>query len=204
MNQGMHHEIIATDKIFEGRVISVFRDEVKLPDGRVTCWDRVGHPGAVGIVPLLPDGNVLMVRQFRNAAGGFLLEIPAGKLDQPEEPLECARRELAEETGHSAAKMVKLAEFYNSPGFCNEYFHLYLGTDLVPAEGSTEEEEFLEVVEIPLDELTGMISSRAISDAKSIIGISLTRLYLQGALAAMEEPGCSPAGSPGKQCRREG
>jgi ADP-ribose pyrophosphatase len=174
------HEVLASEQVFDGRVVKVFLDDVRLPDGRQARWERVAHPGAVGIVPLLDDNTVLMVRQFRHAVGGVLLEIPAGKLDSGEPPLATAHRELAEEVGKSAGEMLKLAEFYNSPGYADEYFHLYLARELSDEEREPEPDEFLEIERVPLDHALEMVSSAAIRDAKSIIGLTMTHLYLSG------------------------
>lgn len=174
------HEILKSEQAFDGRVIRVFLDDVKLPDGRTARWERVAHPGAVGIVPLLESGEVLMVRQYRHAVRGVLLEIPAGKLDAGEPPLECAHRELEEEVGMKAGEMLKLAEFYNSPGYSDEYFHLYLARDLTDGEAEPEADEFLELSRIRLEEALGMVSTGEIRDAKSIIGLSLTLQFTSG------------------------
>ena len=174
------HEILSSEQVFAGRVIEVFVDSVMLPDGREASWERVAHPGAVGIVPVLADGTVLMVRQFRNAVGGELLEIPAGKLDNNEPPRRCAERELAEEVGMKAGELTKLAEFYNSPGFSDEYFHLYLARGLSPADGEKDADEFLEVERYGLDELLAMVSRAEITDAKSVIGIALAVMFANG------------------------
>ena len=174
------HEIISSEQVFNGKVVKVFLDDVRLPDGRNARWERVEHPGAVGIVPLLDKSTLLMVRQYRHAVRGDLLEIPAGKLDRDESPVECARRELIEETGYRAERMTKLAEFYNSPGYSDERFFLYAGEYLSPQESVSEPDEFLEVVKIDLSEALSMVSHGSIRDAKSIIGITLTGLFLRG------------------------
>lgn len=174
------HEILSSEKAFDGRVVKVFLDDVRLPDGRSARWERVAHPGAVGIVPLHEDNTIVMVKQYRHAVRGVLLEIPAGKLDSGEPPLQTAQRELAEEVNLKAGGMIKLAEFYNSPGFSDEYFHLYLARELTEEEGESEPDEFLEVVRLTLSDAMGMISSGDIVDAKSIIGITLTHLFLTG------------------------
>ena len=174
------HEVVGSEQVFDGHVVKLFLDDVRLPDGRVVCWESVKHPGAVGMVPLRDDGRVLMVRQYRHAVRGVLLEIPAGKLDKGEEPAECARRELAEEVGMKAESTVPLSEFYNSPGYSDEMFFLYLCTGLSPAPGAPEPDEFLDVVEVPLDEGLAMIADGRIIDAKSVIGLTLARAYTRG------------------------
>jgi ADP-ribose pyrophosphatase len=174
------HEILGSEPVFDGRVIKVFLDEVRLPDGRKATWERVAHPGAVGIVPLMTDGSVVMVRQYRHAVRGVLLEIPAGKLDTGEPPLATAQRELAEEAGLKAGEMIKLSEFYNSPGYSDECFHIYLARDLSEEQGESEPDEFLEVERVSLAGALEMVSSGDIRDAKSIIGLSLAFLFMSG------------------------
>lgn len=181
------HGILSSEPVYEGKVVSLYRDRVKLPDGRVATWERIVHQGAVGMVPLQDDDSVLLVRQYRNAVRHVLLEIPAGKLEPGEAPEDCANRELVEEVGMRAGELVKLSEFYNSPGYSDEYFHLYLATDLVVEEGQTEADEFLEVVKVTLDEAIGMIGDGRITDAKSVMGVALTKLYLDGAIQAFGE-----------------
>ncbi len=180
------HEIVSSEQVFDGRVVKVFLDDVRLPDGRSARWERVAHPGAVGIVPLLETGEVLMVRQYRHAVRGVLLEIPAGKLDPGEPPLECAHRELEEEVGMKAGEMVKLAEFFNSPGYSDEYFHLYLARDLTPGKADPEADEFLEIERLRLEEAPKLIAGGDITDAKSIIGLSLASQFIEGVLRPFE------------------
>lgn len=170
---------VSTERAYDGRIIKVYLDELVFPDGKTATWERVVHPGAVGMVPLMEDGTVLMVRQYRNAVDGGLLEIPAGKLDRPEEPVECAHRELIEEVGHRAGLMTKLAEFYNSPGYSDEYFYLYLARELSPEHGESEPYEFLSVERYTLGELMEMIASGGLKDAKSIIGVALASLMFR-------------------------
>lgn len=174
------HEVLSTERAFEGHVIQVYIDQIRLPDGRTARWERVVHPGAVGMVPLTDDGEVIMVRQYRHAVRGVILEIPAGKLDPGEPPVECAERELAEEIGMRAAEMLPLAEFFNSPGYSDERFYLYLARGLTPFEAQGEDDEFLELVRIPLESALDLISSGRIRDAKSIIGLTLARSLVEG------------------------
>ncbi|HEY5526480.1 MAG TPA: NUDIX hydrolase [Candidatus Anoxymicrobiaceae bacterium] len=174
------HEVLSTEKVFDGHVIKVFIDQVRLPDGRTATWERVAHPGAVGMVPLTDEGEVIMVRQYRHAVRGVILEIPAGKLDPGEPPFACATRELAEEIGMKAAEMVLLSEFYNSPGYSDERFFLFVARGLSPEQGQAEDDEFLELVKVPLASSMELISTGQIRDAKSIIGLTLARSYLDG------------------------
>jgi ADP-ribose pyrophosphatase len=174
------HELLASEQVFDGRIVKVFLDDVRLPDGRSARWERVTHPGAVGIVPLLDDGTVLMVRQYRHPVGGVLLEIPAGKLDSGEPPWTTAQRELSEEVGMRAGELFKIAEFYNSPGYSNEYFHLYMARGLTEEPGETEPDEFLEVERVRLTDALDMISTGDIKDAKSIIGLTVALMIMSG------------------------
>jgi ADP-ribose pyrophosphatase len=174
------HRTLSSDLVFEGGIIKVFQDDVRLPDGRRARWDRVSHPGAVGMVPVTEDGLVVLVRQFRQAVDGVLLEIPAGKLDRNETPEACAQRELVEEVGFRAEEMVKLTEFYNSPGYSDEYFHLFLARELSAEAGEAEPDEFLEIEAVKMEKALNMIATGDIRDAKSIIGLALTRLFLEG------------------------
>ena len=174
------HRTLATEQVFDGKVVEVFVDEVRLPDGREACWERVAHPGAVGMVPLLGDGTVVLVRQYRHAVGGVILEIPAGKLEKGEPPEACAQRELAEEVGYRAGEMVKLAEFYNSPGYSDEYFHLFLARDLEEEQAKAEPDEFFQVERVHLDKAFNMISTGEVRDAKTVIGITLAKLLIAG------------------------
>lgn len=174
------HRTLSTEQVFDGKIVKVFIDDIRLPDGREARWERVIHPGAVGIVPLLSDQTIVLVRQYRHATGKVLLEIPAGKLEEGERPEVCARRELAEEVGYRAGEMVKLAEFYNSPGYSDEYFHLFLARELDEGQAEAEPDEFLQVKAVHLEEAFDMISTGEVRDAKTIIGITLTKLLIAG------------------------
>ena len=165
---------IGSRVIHEGRIATVRVDEFEYPDGSTAEREIVSHPGAVAVVA--HDGTDLyLVRQPREPVGEeSLLELPAGKLDvEGESPLETARRELAEEIGKAATDWCELKRFYTSPGFAEELVHLYLATDLVDAEGDPEEEERIEIVRWPLNDLDGAISE--CRDAKSLIGLLLFR-----------------------------
>lgn len=174
------HELLASEQVFDGSVVKVFLDDIRLPDGRKARWERVAHPGAVGIVPLMEDGTVILVRQYRHAVRGVLLEIPAGKLEPGEAPWVTAQRELAEEVGMKAGDMSKIAEFYNSPGYSDEYFHLYLARELSEQKGEAEPDEFLQVERVLLTDALDMISTGEIRDAKSIIGLTVALLIMLG------------------------
>ncbi len=174
------HETLQRNTIFEGKVVRLYVDQVRLPNGLEVEREVVRHWGAAGMLPLDDDGYVYLVRQYRHATGEDLLEIPAGKLLSGEDPLRCAERELMEEIGFGAEEWVKLDAFYTSPGFSDEMLHLYLARKLRRGTASPEEDEFLEIVHMPLGEALGMVASGDIKDSKTIAGIALGYLFLQG------------------------
>jgi ADP-ribose pyrophosphatase len=165
--------VLDSRPIYDGRIVRFRVDTVALPDGSTVMREIIHTPGAVVIVPLTDDGRVRLVRQYRSAAGEFLLELPAGTLEPGESPAAAAPRELAEETGDRAAHWERLAGFYTIPGICNEYLHLFLATGLTPGETNREADEFMEVVTLPLEEALAMVRAGTINDAKTMIGLLL-------------------------------
>lgn len=165
--------ILGTDTIYEGRTVTLKVHQVRLEDGRESNREIVEHRGAVAIVPLTADGEVLMVRQFRLAAGGELLEIPAGTLDPGESPRQTAEREIEEEVGRRAGSLEELGAFYVSPGFCTEMIHAYLATDLTESAQNLDEDEVVEVVALPFEEALARCLDGRIQDAKTITGLLL-------------------------------
>jgi ADP-ribose pyrophosphatase len=165
---------VGSKTVFQGKVASVRIDTFRYPDGSSSDREIIGHPGAVAIVAH-DDHNLYLVRQPREAVGeDALLELPAGKLDDPEEhPLDCAKRELAEEVGKSASEWRELKRFYTTPGFAQEEVTVYLATELGQASAVPEEEERIEVVFWPLEKLDRAIEE--CRDAKSLIGLLLFR-----------------------------
>jgi ADP-ribose pyrophosphatase len=162
------------------------------PDGDVANRVVVHHPGAVVVVPLVDDGRAaLLVRQYRVATSSELLEVPAGKRDVAgEAPAATAARELEEEIGFAPGRLVKLAEFYNTPGFCDEYTHLYAALDLVETDGpapTSLEEKHMRVERVALGDVETLIATRRLVDAKSIIGLLLARQYLAGSQPAVDD-----------------
>ena len=157
--------------LHEGKSFSFKTDQVELPNGRTTTRDIVDHPGAVAIVPLLDDSKIVLIRQFRYAAGKELLEIPAGTLEKGEKPDDCAVRELKEETGYEANSMRRLLSCYMAPGYSNEVIHLYVATGLEKGEKETEEDEEIAVEAVGFDETLRMIEENEIEDAKTIVGV---------------------------------
>lgn len=148
-------------------------DNIELPSGKRTTREIVEHGDAVAIVAIDGQGQVLLVRQFREAVGQTLLEVPAGGLKPQEDPVDCVRRELQEEAGFRPLKVEKLGGFYSSPGFCTEYLHLFLATDLEPSQLYDEDTESIEVIKVPLAQIPQLIADGSITDAKSIAGLLL-------------------------------
>ena len=162
---------ISTERIHDGVIVNLRRSEYRRPDGSVVTREVMDHPGAVVMVPVEGD-HVLMVRQPREAVEEFTLELPAGKLDHPgEDPLACAKRDLAEEGGRQAATWRDVGGFYTAPAILTEFIHCFIATDLAPAEGGHEadEDEMIEVIPWPLADLGALIDQ--VHDAKSLIGL---------------------------------
>jgi len=165
-----------TRRIYTGRVVRLDVDTVRFPDGSTGQLELIRHPGAAAIVPCASDPQgadptILLIRQYRYATGGHLWEIPAGTLDPGEDPEACARRELLEETGVTAARLQRLTSIWTTPGFTNEVIHLYLATGLTSGEPSRERDEFIEVVPQPLSRVRALIRDGEISDAKTVAAI---------------------------------
>ena len=163
---------ISREEIFHGVALHVVKDEILLPDGKRSVREISLHNGAAAVIPILPDGRVIMERQYRYAHGKVMLEIPAGKLDTPDEPpLEGAKRELLEETGATAGKYTYLGSIAPSPALINEVIHVYMAQDITFGESRLDEGEFLEVKYYQLDELYDMVMRGEITDAKTQIAI---------------------------------
>ena len=166
---------ISREEIYDGAVLKVVRDKVSLPNGAEAYREMCLHVGAVAVLPLLEDGRVIMERQYRYAHGRVFLEIPAGKLDAPDEiPLSAAQRELREETGAVAERYTYLGRIDTTPALINEKIHLYLAEGLTFGERELDEDEFLDVELIPLEELYGMVMRGEIADSKTQIAVLKT------------------------------
>jgi len=176
----MPFDLIQSELVYQGRAFTVRRDEVRLPNGHSTRLDIVDHIGSVIIIPLDERGNLTFVRQYRHAAGLDLLELPAGTLEPDEDPLVCARRELREETGLDAARIREIGGFYLAPGYSTEFMHVYLATSLHPAPLARDEDEFLEVVQMPVSEALREAHAGEILDAKTLAALLLAEPHLQG------------------------
>ena len=164
-------------QIYKGRVVTLNLETVTLPNQATVELEVVRHPGAAAVVPLKADGTVVLIRQYRLAAGGFIYEVPAGKLHPGEDPQQCAIRELEEEIGYRPARMDKLATFFTAPGFTDEVMHLFKATGLTPGAQKLDHDEVLEVVELSLKEAIDLIKDGTIRDAKTIVGLQF--VYLQ-------------------------
>ena len=169
---------IETKTVYEGLIVNVRNDVAEMQNGKHVPREVVEHPGGVGIVPITNDNKVLMVRQYRYPMEEELLEIPAGKLEPGENPMECALRELSEETGCTAGKIIDLGAIYPSPGYCKEILYLYLALDLEQGEMHLDENEFLSVEPIEINALLYKIMANQLRDAKSIIGIMKAAEYV--------------------------
>lgn len=169
---------------FDGKLIKVTYDIADV-NGNDAWREVVHHPGATAIVAVTEDNKIVMERQFRYALHQPLLEIPAGKLDDGENPLECAKRELAEETGYRATEWTPLGVIATSPGFCNETLHLYLATGLTMGETNWDPDEYVELEYYTLDELMDAFKNESIKDSKSLAAIMLALPYLKSVKAQL-------------------
>lgn len=170
---------LKSDLKFDGRIIKVYNDTVILENEKQASREVVRHPGGVCIVPLTDDNQVLMVEQFRYPYGKVVLEVPAGKLNYGEDPLECGKRELKEETGAVASEYISLGKMYPSPGFLDEIIYIYLAKGLSFEEQNLDDDEFLEVYKMPISELVDMVMKNEIDDAKTQIAILKTYFLTQ-------------------------
>jgi ADP-ribose pyrophosphatase len=169
---------IRKEKIFSGKVVQLYVEDVQLPNGKMSKREVIKHPGAVAIIPITKEGKLVLVRQYRKALERVLVEIPAGKLEKGEEPLATAQRELEEETGYRAHSMSHIVSFYTSPGFADELIHLYLAEGLTKVENaaSLDEDEFVDILEVTLEEAMEMLEKREIYDAKTAYALQYLQL----------------------------
>ncbi len=164
--------------IYSGKVVTLNVDTVQLPNGVTVDLETIRHPGAAAVVPIKDDGTVVLIRQFRHAAGGFIYEIPAGKLSPGEDPLHCAARELEEEVGYRASSFELLTSIFTAPGFADEVIHVYKATGLTQGRQQLDRDEVLEIVEMPLEQAIRRIQDGTIRDGKTIVG--LQAVYIGG------------------------
>ena len=167
----MAEETLSSQLIYEGQVVRLRVDTVQMANGRETTREIVEHAGCVAIIAIDADDNVLLVNQFRKPVEKELLEIPAGSIDAGEDPETTVRRELREETGYLPRKVERLGGFYSAPGYSSEYLYLYLATDLVLSPLHAEDTDDIRLVRVPINQVSGLIASGSICDAKSIAGL---------------------------------
>ncbi len=173
---------IKRERIYQGSLLSVRKDTVELPSGKKSTREIVEHPGAIAIVAITKDKELVLVRQFRKPTEGILLEVPAGVPEKGEAGEDCARRELEEETGFHAKKVRKIWEGYTSPGYSNELIQYYLAEEMTPLKQKTEEDENIEVDLIDLDLCVDMLKAGKIRDNKTMIGIVIADMVVKGEL----------------------
>jgi ADP-ribose pyrophosphatase len=171
---------LSSKRMYSGRIISLDLDDVRFPDGSTGSLELIRHPGASAVLPMLrpedDDPEVLLIRQYRYAADGYLYEVPAGRLDAGESPAACANRELREETGYTAQRVEHLFTMFTTPGFTDEKIHLFLATGLTLGESAREADEFLELVPTRLSRALSMVEQGEIQDAKTALAL----LYAAG------------------------
>ncbi len=163
--------LISSEKIYQGRILDAAVERHAMPDGRQSDFEIIRHPGGAAVLPVLSDGRVLLIKQFRPAIGKMIYEIPAGRLEPEESAQECAGRELTEEVGYSAAQIIPLGGFWSTPGFCDEYIHLFLGCDLTATEQALEPDEVIELCPMPLAEALEKIDKGEILDSKTQLAL---------------------------------
>lgn len=178
MTDYLREELLHSTVAFQGRLLTIRVDKVRLPDGVETTREVVAHPGAVAMVPLLDADHVLLVRQWRHPAGRALLEIPAGTLTAGEDPRDCATRELMEEIAYRPGILTPLSSMFLAPGYSSEILHLFLAEDLVVERLAHDEDERIDVVTVAWDDVDSLLRRAEIADAKTISGLLLARKFL--------------------------
>ena len=179
MDKKLYEEKVSSKEIFKGKILKLCFDRVRLPNNKITTREKVEHPGAVAVVPINKENEVILVKQYRYPVDIILIEIPAGKLDGGEPPIDCAKRELKEEVGCQGGNFIHLAQVFTSPGFSNEKMDIYLVRDFEEKENNPDDDEFLHIIKIKLKDCLKMIKNGEINDAKSIIGIMMARDYFE-------------------------
>ena len=165
--------------LYKGSLFSFVAEDITLPNGKRTEMAMVHHPGSTGIVPLLDDGKIVMVNQYRHSVRDYLLEIPAGTIESGESPINCARRELEEETGLVAKEFIELAQVYIIPSYSNEKIHVYLARGFSPSRQNLDQDEILHVVKHPFEDVIQMINQGFIVDALTVLSIHQAHMYIQ-------------------------
>ena len=172
---------LSSKTIYDGKIISLRLEEVELPDGNRAKRELVQHPGAVALIPITNEGKLILVKQFRKSLNRTLVEIPAGRIEIGEDPRVTAIRELEEETGYGAGKVTYIQSFATSPGFANEIIHLYLAEDLYEIENPAagDEDEFIELLEVTINEAEQLVASGEIYDAKTAFAVIYAKHQLK-------------------------
>lgn len=175
----LEEKTVKENLLYKGRIITVRCDDIELPNGKPSKREVVVHNGGVGVVPLTDDGCVLLVNQYRYPYKSEVLEIPAGKMNPGEDPFVCGKRELKEETGAQAEEYADLGKLYPSPGYTNEIIYMYLAKGLTYGKQQPDEDEFLDIVKMPLEEAVGLVMSGKIPDSKTQIALLKTWFLLK-------------------------
>ncbi len=170
-DSGLIETFVSKKTIWRGNAVNFDVDTVRLPNGKLATREYLAHPGAVGVVPFLDRDTVVMVRQYRHPVGEVTLELPAGKLDARESLLSCIKRELAEETGYTAAKFKPLIRYWPTPAFADEVLHLYVATGLKAGKVNADDDEFIETVILPFKKAVEMVRRGKIRDSKTVVGL---------------------------------
>lgn len=174
---------VSRETVYAGRILDVAVEKHELPNGRQAHFEIIRHPGGAAVLPVLPDGQVLLIRQFRPAIGTMIYEIPAGRLEPQESAEECAGRELIEEVGYAATQILPLGGFWSTAGFCDEYIHLFLGQGLIPREQALEPDEVIELCPMPIDQAMILVKQGEILDSKTQLALlSYQLLLMEGCL----------------------
>ncbi len=181
MEQDLTETTIESTTHYEGTILTLRKDQVRMPNGRITVREVVEHSDSVCMVPLDADGNVLLVRQYRKPTESALLEVPAGGIEEGETPEQAAMRELQEEVSHVAGTLTPLAGFWLAPGWCDEYMYTFLATDLRPSDLEQDFDEMVETRRVPLAETLELIEKGEIQDAKSIAALLQAMRVVGGA-----------------------
>jgi len=187
--------VVSTESVYAGRVVKLRLEEIELPGGRRSRLEIVHHPGATAIVPIDDRGRVLLIRQYRHSPGGrWLLEVPAGKLEPGEDPAFGAARECEEETGSRPGRLEPLGGIWTTPGFTDEWIHLFLARELVPGRQDLQDDEALAIEPWSLSEAVAMALDGGIDDGKSIAALVRAARYLESSPDAAPESGSSATG----------
>lgn len=179
--------LVSAERVYNGRILNLDVDTVRFPDGSTGKLEMLRHPGASAVVPFLddvsaPDPRVLLIRQFRHAADGFIYEVPAGRLDPGETPEACAARELEEETGRRAGTLERLTTIFTTPGFTDEKIHLFVAHQLTEGHVRREADEFVELAPLPWSEVMALIRRGEIADGKTLIALLFVHAFLRDRL----------------------